>query len=1560
MDHSTVLLHALLEAAANPDVSREALEEIAALGDDPERLASLVGPLEDDPEDMPIGKRYRGTMTKASAWAAYQGPRGGHGWRNTATGEVVYQDSPPGGQESPGGQATTTQTVSSDDTDEEDYEAERERYRERAREKAQAKLARSIVDDCAYDNRIHGRLAHTLHEEQVADKSVLTDPEKAKARELVVHALKRAKLPAVVSYWNFKNGSTQAVVHTHAFGRNRDIWISELTESGIRIDGEKKQIIGPDDTIDDVVGKVARAAGLKINLGRDITKSYTPDWIDADSDDDDNVDYSALAHWHARLFTMLEASGLEVTDEDIAEAESELDGTGWSVGRDDDGEWQARSTTSTVKKSWRWGVLEKAAQRAPAGYSRANPFHFNGRDYVGGQFIPGKAIETASEEDRAKLEQAKESEDRAAETKKQARGSVAVDPAALLESLKEHGGVELSKGDRGNAARAYAALKRHHGDLTLHRVAELAQRAQKALASIEDDNPNAEGLRSYWSKQLAVMSGWVERAQGEGMTGEARAAKIEEPVVTPELVKEQPASEEVAEEPEPEAQSDLPVEDAPQPATEAQPEPRPRSLADLDAERQSLMDDAVARAKELGRPFTEDEILKPVWDAGYEISPQMDRRFVLHTEATGTSPRLWAIQGHRYKAEKTPPSEPAPATEGAAPLTVADHIETVKALRSGQLTAQQIRDSFERLASNEAAIKAELGKRSIKELAPRGAGGLSKAKLIDAIFNQMLDRYIVGETLSWSPFSESKIEAQRRQLANLTDESLAEIKAKAQAAIEARDKALSNPETLEEFSRFVASKGEDALTPEQQARWDDLVAERRRSLKQEDEARNAVVQQVQGPEGLDMDIQEGFHAKKQQPVYVAVLNQRVERDKYKELESAAKRLGGYYSAFRGQGAIPGFQFPTKEAAERFRSALSGSVDLSGDLAARREAQTLAAADRLADRAEDISATAGDSLGRDRLANTARRARHAAAAEEDARREQAFAGTLANISEAIGSGQGKHLTGVRNAAQVRELERLLQRAHYDDVRARMPDERYDRVQEALAGQPADTAASRAKYPWPYAHKEVLKDAARKMEQMPGHKQVAARLLKQIASLSEREHGVTFDSASKIEEYRNVIAAMKKAGERYLARDLEDSLTRYNRIRAMGIESLPELRAALRQYAGLRSAAQKADPIKVKERALIGKPIPGFFPTPRPVIDRMLEAADIRPGMSVLEPSAGKGDIADAVRETSPEASLTAVEPVGELRDILQAKGHQVTDSDFLAHAGQYDRIVMNPPFENGQDADHVRHAYDQLKPGGKLVAVMSEGPFFRQDRKASEFRDWLSSVGGESEQMESAFAGRDAFRQTGVNTRMVVIEKPAFSGTLTDSQGRTYQFEDGKRVASPETQTPEPSTTNPVDTASVTQHNAPVSSGAQEQQAMTHTVYQGTGRASQGSIYSMGQGAVMDDADYYAFDEGSARGYGPDVKQTQVSLSNPAKVTSDIDWADLAKAAGVPQDLALMSAYGGDTSQVQAAKAKLRAYLVSQGHDGMVVQIDRSKPAKKVGRLFGHDQLVKFRDATASA
>ena len=157
--------------------------------------------------------------------------------------------------------------------------------------------------------------------------------------------------------------------------------------------------------------------------------------------------------------------------------------------------------------------------------------------------------------------------------------------------------------------------------------------------------------------------------------------------------------------------------------------------------------------------------------------------------------------------------------------------------------------------------------------------------------------------------------------------------------------------------------------------------------------------------------------------------------------------------------------------------------------------------------------------------------------------------------------------------------------------------------------------------------------------------------------------------------------------------------------------------------------------------------------------MLDLAEIAPDHRVLEPSAGKGDILDMLRTHHPDAAVTAIEINGTLFDILEAKDHQVERGDFLEHRGEYDRVVMNPPFANGADIDHIRHAFDQLAPGGRVVSVMSAGPFFRPDRKASEFREWLDDLGGESEQLpDDAFRGVEAFRETGVRTRVVWVDK----------------------------------------------------------------------------------------------------------------------------------------------------------------------------------------------------------
>ena len=176
------------------------------------------------------------------------------------------------------------------------------------------------------------------------------------------------------------------------------------------------------------------------------------------------------------------------------------------------------------------------------------------------------------------------------------------------------------------------------------------------------------------------------------------------------------------------------------------------------------------------------------------------------------------------------------------------------------------------------------------------------------------------------------------------------------------------------------------------------------------------------------------------------------------------------------------------------------------------------------------------------------------------------------------------------------------------------------------------------------------------------------------------------------------------------------------------------------------------------------IPGFFPTPRTVALQVVELAGIRGGDTVLEPSAGAGHLAEVIRtETYGMAvSILCCERMHSLRDILKLKGFALTeDSDFLEMEPRedIDRILMNPPFENGQDIEHVRKAYEMLADEGRLVSVVSSGVSFRTDRKTTEFREWLDSVGGTVEPLPpGSFDTSEAFRRTGVSASLVVVCK----------------------------------------------------------------------------------------------------------------------------------------------------------------------------------------------------------
>jgi protein-L-isoaspartate O-methyltransferase len=174
---------------------------------------------------------------------------------------------------------------------------------------------------------------------------------------------------------------------------------------------------------------------------------------------------------------------------------------------------------------------------------------------------------------------------------------------------------------------------------------------------------------------------------------------------------------------------------------------------------------------------------------------------------------------------------------------------------------------------------------------------------------------------------------------------------------------------------------------------------------------------------------------------------------------------------------------------------------------------------------------------------------------------------------------------------------------------------------------------------------------------------------------------------------------------------------------------------------------------------------LFPTPRDLAQEVADLADIRPGERVLEPSAGAGALLGAMGgrmfgqpfgvscQEHPElGSVVAVEINRSLAQRLQTEFPLTTviNADFLGIAaiGDFDKILMNPPFENGADIRHIQHALGMLKPGGRLVAICANGP--RQQAKLKPIAtEWRPLPDG-------------TFRAAGtdVNVAILVIDQPA--------------------------------------------------------------------------------------------------------------------------------------------------------------------------------------------------------
>jgi predicted RNA methylase len=164
----------------------------------------------------------------------------------------------------------------------------------------------------------------------------------------------------------------------------------------------------------------------------------------------------------------------------------------------------------------------------------------------------------------------------------------------------------------------------------------------------------------------------------------------------------------------------------------------------------------------------------------------------------------------------------------------------------------------------------------------------------------------------------------------------------------------------------------------------------------------------------------------------------------------------------------------------------------------------------------------------------------------------------------------------------------------------------------------------------------------------------------------------------------------------------------------------------------------------------------FYTPMPLVARLVEMAELRKGLKVLEPSAGDGRIAFAAEKVVGPKNVTCCE----IRDGEDGASVQLADrfpffhGDFLevpAHR-KFDRIIMNPPFHRGTDIKHVTHALEFLNGAGLLVSVMSAGARTASTKVAGVFRERLYGYDVTWHDVEDG-----AFKESGTNVRTVILK-----------------------------------------------------------------------------------------------------------------------------------------------------------------------------------------------------------